>query len=252
MGRLSGKRALVTGAERGIGRAIALGLAREGADVLIGYYQAPEQAAEATNEIIGMGRAAVMRQLDISQSGSITEIVALAFGDFGGVDILVNNAAILLRRPLFDITEDDFDRVISVNLRGTFLISQHVARQMVETGTKGSIINISSVSSERAALGLVHYQAAKAGVYMLTRGMALELAPHGIRVNTISPGLTITDLNRDLMSDPVIHAQRVSAVPLGRAGQPEDHIGAAVFLASDESSWITGAEIVVDGGLTVK
>jgi NAD(P)-dependent dehydrogenase (short-subunit alcohol dehydrogenase family) len=249
--RLRGKRALVTGGERGIGRAIALGLAREGADVAIMYYQQPDSANELVDKITSFGQRGLALFGDVSEPEQVRSTVEAVTLTLGGIDVLVNNAAILLRQSFLDIPVEDFDRILKVNVRGTFLMTQQVAREMVANSIAGSIINVSSLSAERAAPGLVHYQASKAGVLMLTRGTALELARFGIRVNAIAPGLTITDLNRDLMSDPAIRAERVSAVPLGRAGQPEDHVGAAVFLASDESAWITGATLAVDGGLTV-
>jgi NAD(P)-dependent dehydrogenase (short-subunit alcohol dehydrogenase family) len=251
-GHLTDKRVMVTGAERGIGRALAVGLAREGADVVIVYYQALDLAQGVVEEIEALGRRAIAIQADVSISHQVTSAVARACDAFGGLDVLVNNAAVLYRQPFLEIPEEDFDRVLAVNARGTFLVSQTVARRMVEAGTGGTIINISSISATRAAPGLVHYQASKAAITMLTKGMALELAGHGIRVNAVAPALTITDLNRDLMADPEIRAERVAAVPLGRPGEPQDHVGAVVYLASDASRWVTGATITVDGGVTVR
>jgi glucose 1-dehydrogenase len=251
-GRLEGKRALVTGAERGIGRAIALGMAREGADVVVLFYRQPGSAEEVVTAVRELGRRALAMRSDVSRPDDVRRVVDAAYRELGGLEVLVNNAGILLRQPFLEIPEADFTRILEVNLKGTFLVSQEVARRMVAAGAGGSIVNISSLSAERAAPGLVHYQASKAGVFMLTRGMALELARYGIRVNAIAPGLTLTDLNRDQMTDPVIRAQRIGAVPLGRPGTPDDHVGAAIFLASDESAWMTGASIAVDGGLTIK
>ena len=248
--RLRGKRALVTGAERGIGKAIAIGLAREGADVAVLYHQQQDAAQAVADEIAALGLRTATAQADVSEVEHVQRAVGTVLEAFGAIDVLVNNAAVLFRQPFLQIPIEDFDRVLAVNLRGAFLMTQRVAEAMVTGGIRGSIVNISSLSADRAAPGLVHYQASKAGVFMLTRGTALELAPFGIRVNAIAPGLTITDLNRDLMSDPAIRAQRVSAVPLGRPGQPEDHVGAVVYLASDESAWVTGATLPVDGGLT--
>lgn len=252
-GRLAGKTAIVTGGERGIGKAIASGLAREGAKVALLHYPLRADLAQHTVDALKeSGASACGLPCDISIPGQVTEALDRALQFLGGFDILVNNAATLVREELFQITFESFSRVIDTNLKGTFLVSQMVADQMMRAGAGGSIINVASVSAERAAPGLIHYQAAKAGVVMLTKGMALELAPHQIRVNAISPGLTVTDLNRDLMDNPVTRAERTATVPLGRPGMPEDHVGAAVFLASDESSWITGSTITVDGGITVR
>ncbi|MGH2561044.1 MAG: SDR family NAD(P)-dependent oxidoreductase, partial [Thermomicrobiales bacterium] len=170
----------------------------------------------------------------------------------GRIDVLVNGAGMLTRSPVLDLPVEDFDRVLAVGLKGPFLLSQAVARQMVARKEGGCIINITSISAERAFPQLVHYQCAKAALAMLTKGMALELAPHGIRVNAIAPGLTATDMNRAHWHDqPEIWQQRAARIPLGRAGTPTDHAGAAVFLASAAADWITGTTIMIDGGQTV-
>ena len=250
--RLRGKRALVTGADRGIGMAIAIGLAEAGADVAVLYNRGAEAAASVVASIGKTGRNAIAVQADVSAADQVRKGLDLAQRTLGGLDILVNNAGVTARTPFLDLTEEEFDRIQSVNLKGTFLVSQCAAKLMIASRTRGSIINLSSTSAQRAALGLVAYQASKAGVAMLTQGMALELAPYLIRVNEICPGVTETDINRAVLSDPEVRTQRIGSIPLGRLGTPEDHVGAAVYLASDESSFVTGSTIIIDGGISVK
>ena len=251
--RLAGKRAIVTGGERGIGRAIAIGMAREGADVAVMHHPIrADLARETTSRIIDTGRQGIAIPVDISSEVQIAEGLSTVRRDMGTPHILVNNAATLSRRPVLEMTVEDFDQVVAVNLRGTFLVSMGVARIMIEERARGSILNISSTSAERAAYGLVHYQASKGGVLMLTRGLALELAEFGIRVNSIAPGTTVTDLNRDLLSDSETRQSRLATIPIGRFGVPEDHVGAAVFLTSDEASFVTGTTLTIDGGITVR
>jgi NAD(P)-dependent dehydrogenase (short-subunit alcohol dehydrogenase family) len=250
--RLRDKRALVTGADRGIGRAIAIGLAEAGADVAVLYNSGAEAAAHVVASIGKTGRNAIAIQADVSAVDQVRNALDLAERALGGLDILVNNSGVTARTPFLDVTENEFDRILAVNLKGTFLVSQYAATLMIASRTRGSIINVTSTSAQRAALGLVPYQASKAGVTMLTQGMALELAPYLIRVNEICPGVTETDINRAVLADPDVRAQRIGAIPLGRLGTPEDHVGAAVYLASDESSFVTGSTIIIDGGISVK
>ena len=257
-GRLAGRIALVTGASSGIGEAISLGFAREGADVVVHYRTRRREAEEIAAEIRGMGRRAHVVQGDVASMGTMRaksrseidrmmdEATAL-----GPLSIIVCNAGTHRRVPFLDIDEAMWDWVIDTDLKGPFLVGQAAARQMVASGTGGSIIATSSVSAHSAQPELVHYQAAKAGVAMLVRGMALELAPHGIRVNAIAPGLVETNLTTRIFQTPELLAARVNRIPLGRAGQPADMVGAAVFLASDESAWVTGTTITVDGGFSV-
>ena len=250
--RLAGKKAIVTGGSRGIGRAIALGFAREGADLVVTYAHDEAAASAVVDQILALGRVGLAVRADLAVREEIAALVERAVAALGRVDVLVNNAGLLTRRPFLEVPPEELDRVIDVDLKGPFLLGQAVARQMVRQGGGGSIINITSISAARASPGLAHYQCAKAGVFMLTRGMALELAPYGIRVNAIAPGLTATDINRQQREEqPEVWRQRAARIPLGRAGVPEDHVGAAVFLASDESSWVTGATLVIDGGQTV-
>jgi NAD(P)-dependent dehydrogenase (short-subunit alcohol dehydrogenase family) len=251
-GRLARRRVLLTGADRGIGRALALGCAGEGADVIVHHLGTPEAAAEVVTLIEDSGQRAFALEADLSDRDAVEALAADAERLIGPIDVLINNAGALLRRSFLETTVLDLDSILAVDLVAPFMLCQLVARRLVDLGAPGSIINVTSVSQERAASGLVAYQTAKAATWMLTRGLALELAPFGIRVNSIAPGTTVTALNRDLLQEPGFAAGRLATIPLGRFGQPEDHVGAVVFLASDESAWITGTSLVVDGGITVR
>ena len=248
-GRLAGRIALVTGASSGIGEAIALGFAREGADVIVHYRTRKMEAEEIAEEIRGMGRRAHAVQADIVNAAQVNRMMEEA-ATLGPLSIVVCNAGAHRRVPFLEIDEAMWDWVLDTDLKGPFLVGQAAARQMVQSGS-GSIIMTSSVSAHSAQPELVHYQAAKAGVAMLVRGMALELALHGIRVNAIAPGLVETNLTTRIFQTPDMLASRVRRIPLGRAGQPEDMVGAAIFLASDESAWMTGTTVTVDGGFSI-
>jgi len=250
--RLTGKRAIVTGGESGIGRAIAEAFAREGADVCIAFHRREAVAQEVVSGIQRIGRAGYALQVDLSRREEIDRFSDDAWALLGGVDILVNNAGLLVRKPFLQTELEDLERILAVDLKAPFWLSRRVATRMASAGIAGSIINISSISQERAAPGLTAYQAAKGGLLMLTRGMALELAPLGIRVNAIAPGFTLTEMNRDLWSNAEVLAARTSQVPLGHPGTPGDQVGAAMLLASDESAFMTGTSIVVDGGITTR
>lgn len=250
--RLHGKTAIVTGGSRGIGRAIVLGLAKEGADVVVTYVNDEKSAQLVVQEITELGRKAKAVQCDLTRLSDISRLVSNAQSFLGKIDILINNAGIVTRKDLWSIEEPELMQVLAVDLIGPFLLLQQVSQHMYSQGIKGSIVNISSISDQIAVSGLTHYQCAKAGMSMLTKGAALELAPYGIRVNTLAPGLTATDMNRTQWeSDSNAWRSRVADIPLGRAGMPQDHVGAAIFLASDESLWVTGAHLAVDGGRTL-
>ena len=188
--RLEGKRALVTGAQQGIGRAAVLALAREGADVAINWLEGQPAAQQLAEEVRALGRRALTVKGDVSKSADVTRFVDETYRGLGGVDILINNAGVFPRSPFLELTEAEWDRVLDVNLKGSFLVAQAVARKMVADGTKGAIVNISSSSVRGHVLG-VHYSASKNGIIGITRSMALALAPHGIRVNAIAPGITL-------------------------------------------------------------
>jgi NAD(P)-dependent dehydrogenase (short-subunit alcohol dehydrogenase family) len=249
--RLAGKIALVTGGGRGNGRALALGLAREGADVAVGYVANAEAARAVATEIEALGRRATAIQADTARAADVARLVDTVVPEFGRIDILVNNAGILRRTPFLAIEEDEWDRILDTNLKGYFLVGQAVARHMVERGIQGHIINVSSGNQFSAGVNLAHYCVTKAGVGMLTKVMALELAPHGIRVNAIAPGLIETDMNRGDIAREEFRAARLARIPLGLIGRPEDLVGVAVLLASEEARLITGATFSVDGGSTI-
>lgn len=248
--RLKDKVALVTGGSRSIGRAIALGFAREGADVGVNYVHNEAAAADAVTRIQALGRRALHARADTSRRLEVEAMVEAVLKTFGRIDILVNNAAILKRTPFLEISEEEWDHVLDVNLKGYFLVGQAVAREMVKRRS-GVIINMSSASQELAGINLTHYCTAKGGVRLLTRQMALELAQYNIRVNAIAPGLIETDLNRQDLASQEFRESRLSMIPLKVIGTPEDVIGAAVFLASAESRLATGSTIFLDAGQTI-
>ena len=250
--RLQGQRALVTGGSRSIGRAIALGLAREGADVAVNYRQDRAAAEETAAAIRALGRRAAVVQGDTSVRADVDRLVREAIEALGAIDLLVNNAGVLKRTPLLEIAEAEWDWILDTNLKGYFLVGQAVARHMVERGIAGAIINTSSAGQLIAAPNLTHYCVAKAGIEMLTKQLALELAPHRIRVNAICPGLIETDLNRKDIAEPVFRERRLARIPLREIGVPDDVVGAVVFLAATpESRLVTGASVFIDGGQTI-
>ncbi|MFG2328461.1 SDR family NAD(P)-dependent oxidoreductase [Streptomyces sp. NPDC048604] len=249
MGRLTGQRAIVTGGANGIGRGIATAFAREGCDVFFTALS-DEAAARATrDELREHGVRADYMLLDAADPDAVPRLMDGATQALGLVDVLVNNAATATRSAFLDLTPDEYDQVMTVNLRFPFFATQAFAARLRAAGAPGSVINISSLSATRAISAMAGYQCSKAGLSMLSRGAAYELAPFGIRVNTISPGLTATKSNSSQWrDDPELWQERGKDIPLGRPGRPEDLAGAAVFLASAESSWMTGGDMAVDGG----
>lgn len=244
--RLEGKVALVTGAQQGIGRAIAVALARDGADVGVNFLDDASAAEGVAGEIRGLGRRAVTVQGDVSQAASVESMVKTVVDALGPPDVLVNNAGVFPRAAFLELPEREWDHVLGINLKGSFLCAQAVARALVAAGRPGAIVNISS-SAVRGDPRGVHYSSSKAGVVGLTRAMALALAPHRIRVNAIAPGLTDTAQPRYGNTEEQI-AERAREIPLGRIAQPEEIAKVAVFLASAESGWVTGELIHVNGG----
>lgn len=247
---LSGRTAIVTGGDRGIGFAIARGLAGAGASVVIANRKAAEgeSAAESLRKE-GLNAAAV--PTDVSSLPSIADLVAKVMKDFGKIDVLVNNAAIVIRKPAEEYTEEDWDNIMNTNLKGLFFCSQFVGREMIKR-KQGKIINLSSVVSQVAQRQRSVYAISKAGISHLTRAFALEWAEHKINVNAIGPGLTITDINKKYFeAHPEELKQFVGDIPMGREGYPSDIVGAAIFLASEASDFITGQTLLVDGGMTL-
>jgi NAD(P)-dependent dehydrogenase (short-subunit alcohol dehydrogenase family) len=245
--RLAGKHALVTGAQQGIGRATVLALAREGADVAINWLDDRAAAERLAGEVKAAGRKAFTTQGDVSKSKEVDRMVADADAALGGLDVLVNNAGVFPRSPFLDLSESEWDQVLDINLKGSFLCAQAVARRMVADGRRGAIVNISSSSVRGNALG-VHYAASKTGIIGMTRSMALALAGKGIRVNAVAPGITDTAQPRYQFSESEMQEQS-RLVPLGSMALPEDIANILVFLASDESRFITGETVHANGGL---
>ncbi len=243
---LSGQAALVTGAQQGIGRAIAVAFASAGADVAINYLDDRAAAEAVAREVQALGRQALLLEADVAVVEQAGEMVAEAASVFGRLDVLVNNAGVYPRVPMLEMRESDWDFVIDVNLKGTFFCSQAAARLMVANGAPGAIISLASRAISGSVRG-VHYSASKGGIVSLTRAMALELAPHRIRVNAIAPGLTDTAQPRYGMSEQEI-AEASEALPLGRMALPADIAETAIFLASSASAMMTGQTLHVNSG----
>jgi L-rhamnose 1-dehydrogenase len=248
--RLDGKVAIVTGAARGIGRAIARRFSQEGARVaIVDLREAEGQETERLIESTG-GQAFFVRA-DVSDSAQVQAMVRAVLDSWGTIDILVNDAGICPFENFLEMPETIWDQVLDVNLKGYFLVSQAVARAMIERRVKGRIIAISSISAEFGGSSQAHYCASKAGINLLVKSMAISLGPHGITVNAVLPGTVETDINRDALADPAVREYWAKRAPLGRVGQPEDIAGPALFFATDDSAWCTGALLVVDGGTSV-
>ena len=248
--KLIGKKALVTGSSQGIGQAIALRLAEEGADVIINYSSHPETAAETVQSVLKLGRRSAAIQADISKVESAQSMVQQSIEALGGLDILVNNAGVEKRAPFWEITEADYDLVLNINLRGAFFATQTFVRHRMEVKQPGKVINVSSVHEDLPFPHFTSYCASKGGMKMTMRNLSIELAPFGITVNNIAPGAIETPINTRLLNDPVKLKALLENIPLARLGKTSDVAGVAAFLASADADYITGATIVVDGGLT--
>jgi len=245
--RLAGRTALVTGAQQGIGRALALAVAREGADVAVNYLDDRAGAERVAEEIRALGRRTLVVQADVSRRAEVDAMVGQVVKALAPPDILMNNAGVFPRAEFLELEEGEWDHVLGVNLKGSFLCAQAAARAMVRAGRAGAIVNLASSAVRGDARG-VHYSSSKAGVVGLTRAMALSLAPHRIRVNAIAPGLTDTAQPRYGNTEAQL-AERTKLVPLGRMAQPEEIARVAVFLASDEAVYVTGEVIHANGGV---
>jgi NAD(P)-dependent dehydrogenase (short-subunit alcohol dehydrogenase family) len=250
---LTGKVVIVTGSGRGLGKAIAVGVGEAGASVVVCSRTLAEAEATA-DEIEANGRPALAVQVDTASRPSCEQLIAATVAKFGQLDVLVNNAGIDIIEPAEDVTEDAWDQVLNINLKGYFNCSQLAARQMIKQGTGGSILNNSSIAGDVGIAGLSAYAAAKGGVNQLTRVQAVEWAPKGIRVNAFSPGYfeNIMSGATDEHRRPEKRNQVLTFTPMGRRGRPEELVGPVVFLASDASSYVTGAILLVDGGYTAQ
>ena len=245
---LEGKVAIVTGASRGIGRQIALFMAREGAAVIVNYNGSAARAEEVVQEIRNAGGQAEAVQCNVSDYGKAQELINYVIGQYKRVDILVNNAGITRDNLLMKMSEEEFDAVIDTNLKGAFNCTRHVSRQMLRQKS-GRIINISSVSGVMGNAGQANYCASKAGLIGLTKSVARELGSRGITVNAIAPGFIDTEMTSVLSED--VKKAMGEQIPLRRFGRPEDVAEAAVFLASDKAAYITGQVLCVDGGMAM-
>ncbi len=244
--RLKDKVVIVTGASKGIGEAVSLALASEGANLVLAS-RSIKKEDRVVKEIEKMGRQALIQQVDVGNSSQVSEMVNRALETYGHIDALFNNAGIFKPAMLWKMTPDQWDEVLRINLSGTFYCLQAVAKPMIEQ-KKGSIINVTSSAGLMGTIGQINYTAAKGGIYAMTKSAAKELARYNIRVNTIAP-LAETDMTQVIASDPKFKEKYLERIPLKRFGKPEEIGPAVVFLFSDESSYITGQTLCIDGGM---
>jgi glucose 1-dehydrogenase len=248
--KLSGKVALVTGSSQGIGQAIAIRLAEEGADIVVNYHSHPEQADAVKKQIEGLGRRAIAIGADLGTVSEVYRLVSEGVAALGQIDILVNNAGVEKNASFWDVTEHDYDLVLNTNLKGPFFAAQAFVKHLQGRKAPGKIINISSVHEDLPFPHFAAYCASKGGMKMITRDLSIELAPLGITINNIAPGAIETPINTALLNDPEKLKALLSNIPLNRLGKPADVSAAVAFLASSEADYITGTTLVIDGGLT--
>jgi 3-oxoacyl-[acyl-carrier protein] reductase len=248
MGRLEGKGAVVTGGGRGIGRGLCIAFAKEGADVVVNYATQDQPAQEVVEMIRKMGRKAVAVKGNVAVKADVEKIIQAAIDHFGKIDILVNNAGVSKPNMLHRMTEEQWDEVLDIHLKGYFLCTQAASKFMMEQKS-GRIINVTSAAGTSGTKGQINYSAAKGGIIALANSAARELAGYGITVNVISPGYVSTEMTEKIRTDPQLKEIYTARILLGRFAEPEEVAPAFVFLASDEASYITGQLICVDGGL---
>jgi glucose 1-dehydrogenase len=247
--RLAGKVAIVTGASSGIGQAIAIRLAAEGAKVVIDYIGRAEGAEDTSQAIAQAGGTATIVQADVTKMADIEKLVAETYNRFGRGDILVNNAGVEKGADFWEVTEADYDLVMNVNLKGAFFLSQAFVRRLIAAKQPGRIINISSVHEDMVFPHFASYAASKGGLRMLMRNLAVELGPHNIAVNNVAPGAIITPINKSLLDNKQQLQALLNNIPLGRMGTSAEVAGLVAYLASEEAGYVTGSTFILDGGL---
>ncbi|MFI4887005.1 MAG: SDR family NAD(P)-dependent oxidoreductase [Steroidobacterales bacterium] len=248
---LAGKTVLITGASRGIGRGTAIECARQGADLALNWYQDREGIEETLAAVRALGSRAIEVEGDVAQRESAERFVGAAALALGGIDVFVSNAGICPFHAFLDTPPEVFERTMAVNLHGTYYMTQAAARRMKEQGRGGSLIAISSISALVGGGTQAHYTPTKAGVHSLMQSCAIALGPYAIRCNSVMPGTIATDINKEDLADPAKRAYMEKRIPLARLGEPKDVAGCVVFLASDLARYVTGAALLVDGGLFV-
>jgi glucose 1-dehydrogenase len=247
--RFDGKVAIVTGAATGIGQAIAIAFASEGAAVAVDFVGAPGKADDTLNKIKAAGGKAIAVSADVSDPAQVQNLMDQTIKALGRIDIMINNAGLEYKHPFLEFPIEHWNKIIAVDLTGPFLCAQAAARQMVKQGNGGRIINISSVHEDLPMITNAPYCAAKGGLRMLMRTVCVELAPYGITVNNIGPGAIYTPIDADIQAHPEIEKQLMAEIPLNRWGKPEEIAGLAMFLASDAASYVTGSTYFMDGGM---
>jgi len=247
--KLENKVAIITGAATGIGQAIAIGMAQEGASVIVDYVGSPDAPNTTVQQIESAGGKALAVAADVSQPDQVANLIQQAVQKFGKLDIFVNNAGIEYKHPFTEFPLDQWNKIIAVNLTGPFLCAQAAAKQMLSQGSAGRIINISSVHQDLPMPTNAPYCASKGGLRMLMRTIAVELGPHNITVNNIGPGAIFTPIDADIEANPEMEKALMAEIPVGRWGKPEEVANLAIFLASDDASYITGSTYYIDGGM---
>lgn len=247
--RFAGKVAIVTGSSSGIGESIAIRLASEGAAVVVDFLSHPDNADKVKSTIESAGGKAICVQADVTKTPEVQNLIEQAYSQLGGCDILVNNAGVEKHAPFWEASEADYDLVLGTNLKAAFFLSQRFVQKLMEAKKPGRIVNISSVHEDMVFPNFASYCAAKGGMRMLMRDLAMELGPYNITVNNVAPGAINTPINASLLADKPKLDALLRNIPLGRLGEPEDVASLVAFLASDEASYVTGSTYFVDGGL---